>query len=119
MNGTPVNDGSPLGGGTPPSLNQYDESVGDPAPPFDPLRLCVFTTIALLAWVLGPAVVLVFALLGIVGYVKARHGGLLRSKCKLGDTRVVIAYLSLVALAAVAALVLWVLRLLPGFGAGG
>ena len=100
-------------------LNRFDDSVGRPAPPFDPLRLCVFTTIALLAWVLGPVVVLVFALVGIAGYVKARRGGLLRSKCKLGDTRVVIGYLSLVALAALAALVLWVLRLIPGFDAGG
>ncbi|MDP5226382.1 MULTISPECIES: hypothetical protein [Arthrobacter] len=97
-------------------LNQYDQSVGDPAPPFDPLRLCVFTTVALLAWVFGPVAVLAFAVIGILGYARARRGGLLRSKCKLGDTRLVIAYLSLVALAAAAALVFWVLRLLPGSG---
>ena len=61
--------------------------------PYDPLRLCVFATVALLAWLLGPVALVLFALLGAVGYVRARRAGLLRSRCKLGDTRVVIAYL--------------------------
>ena len=30
-------------------------------PPFDPLRLCVFTTVALLGWVLGPVALLGFS----------------------------------------------------------
>lgn len=100
-----------------PPLNQYDASVGDPAPPFDPLRLCVFTTIALLACVLGPIVVLAFALVAIAGYANARRGGLLRSRCKLGDTRLVLAYLSVVAVASAVAVPFWVMfwvRMLAG-----
>ena len=70
--------------------------------PYDPLRLCVFATVALIAWLLGPVAVAIFAVLGAVGYVRARRAGLLRSRCKLGDTRLVISYLVLVALAGVA-----------------
>ena len=66
--------------------------------PYDPLRLCVFATIALLAWLLGPVALVLFALLGAVGYVRARRAGLLHSRCKLGDTRVVIAYLVILVL---------------------
>jgi hypothetical protein len=69
-------------------------------PSFDPLRLCVFATVALLGWVLGPWALLGFAVLAIVGYARARRAGLLRSKCKLGDTRLVLAYLVVLALAA-------------------
>ena len=69
---------------------------------FDPLRLCVYATVALLAWLLGPVAVLGFATLGAVGYARARRAGLLRSRCKLGDTRLVIAYLVLLALAGAA-----------------
>ena len=71
-------------------LNRYDAAVGDPAPPFDPLRLCVYTTVALLACVLGPVALLSFAILAIAGYTRARRAGLLRSRCKLGDTRLVL-----------------------------
>jgi hypothetical protein len=74
----------------------------DAPPAHDPLRLCVMTTVALLAWVLGPVAVLVFAAVGAAGYVRARRAGLLRSRCKLGDTRIVIAYLVAVALVAAA-----------------
>ena len=69
-------------------------------PPFDPLRLCVFATVAVLGWVLGPWALLGFATLAIVGYGRARRAGLLRSKCKLGDTRLVLLYLVALALAA-------------------
>ncbi len=89
-------------------LNQYDPVVGDPAPAVDPLRLCVFTTIAVIACVLGPIAVLVFAVVAILGYARARRGGLLRSRCKLGDTRVVLAYLSVVAVAAAVAIPFWI-----------
>ncbi|MBM0127157.1 hypothetical protein IMY96_20585 [Pimelobacter simplex] len=60
----------------------------------DPLRLCVFATVALLGWLLGPVALLVFAALGFVGYARARRAGLLRSRCLLGDTRLVLAYLA-------------------------
>lgn len=98
-------------------LNQFDASVGHPAPPFDPLRLCVFTTVALIACVLGPIAVLGFAVIAIAGYAKARRQGLMRSKCKLGDTRLVLAYLSVIAVASAVGIPFWVMlwmRILGG-----
>ncbi len=77
-------------------------------PPFDPLRLCVFATVALLGWVLGPVALLGFSVLAIVGYTRARRQGLLRSRCKLGDTRLVLAYLVVLAGAAVVGIVVWI-----------
>ncbi|MEO3793236.1 hypothetical protein ABGB14_23745 [Nonomuraea sp. B10E15] len=74
--------------------------------PYDPLRLCVYATVALLAWLLGPWAVLAFAVLGFAGYWRARRAGLTRSKCLLRDTRLVLAYLALIGLAAIAAIVL-------------
>ncbi|GAA2208586.1 hypothetical protein GCM10009850_040440 [Nonomuraea monospora] len=77
----------------------------DAKEPYDPLRLCVYATVALLAWLLGPWAVLAFAALGFAGYWKARRAGLTRSKCFLRDTRLVLAYLGLLALVAVAAII--------------
>lgn len=76
------------------------------AAPYDPLRLCVFATIALLGWLLGPWALLGFAILAVVGYARARRAGLMRSRCKLGDTRLVLAYLVLLAGGAATAIVL-------------
>jgi hypothetical protein len=67
--------------------------------PYDPLRLCVYATVALLAWLLGPWAVAGFAVLGFAGYWRARRAGLTRSRCLLRDTRLVLAYLGLLALA--------------------
>jgi uncharacterized protein involved in response to NO len=67
---------------------------------YDPLRLCVFATVALLGWLLGPWALLAFSLLAVAGYARARRAGLLRSKCKLGDTRLVLLYLALLAVGA-------------------
>ena len=67
---------------------------------FDPLKLCVFATVALLGWVLGPWALLGFSVLAVTGYAKARREGLLRSRCKLGDTRLVLLYLVLLSAAA-------------------
>jgi hypothetical protein len=89
-------------------LNKYDDAVGQPAPPFDPLRLCVYTTVALLAVVLGPIALLGFALLAIAGYARARREGLLRSRCKLGDTRLVLAYLIVIATGAAVMIPFWI-----------
>ena len=61
----------------------------------DPLRLCIFATVALLGWLLGPVAVVGFAGLAFAGYWRARRAGLRRSRCKLGDTRLVLAYLGL------------------------
>lgn len=66
--------------------------------PYDPLRLCVYATIAVVAWLVGPLAVVGFALLGFAGYWRARRAGLTRSKCVLRDTRVVLAYLAVIAL---------------------
>lgn len=68
--------------------------------PPDPLRLCVYATVAALAWWLGPFALLAFAALGLAGYLRARRAGLTRSKCVLRDTRLVIAYLAVLAAAA-------------------
>lgn len=61
--------------------------------PFDPLRLCIYTTVALLGWLLGPFAVIWFGVLGLLGYWKAHQAGLTRSRCALGDVRIVLAYL--------------------------
>lgn len=74
--------------------------------PYDPLRLCVYATVALLAWLLGPWAVAAFAGLGLAGYIRARRAGLLHSKCALRDTRLVIAYLGVIAVVAIAGIVL-------------
>ena len=90
-------------------LNRRDESVDDPprASPFDALRLCVFATIAAIAAVTGPIAVLVFSGVAIAGYARARRAGLLRSRCKLGDTRLVLLYLSVLAAASLLAIPFW------------
>ncbi|MBX3088407.1 MAG: hypothetical protein KF742_07935 [Cryobacterium sp.] len=93
-------------------LNQRDASVGEPAPPFDPLRLCVFTTVALIACLTGPFAVLAFSLVAIAGYSKARRAGLLRSRCKLGDTRLVLAYLAVIAVLSAVAIPFWVMLII-------
>jgi hypothetical protein len=69
-----------------------DSPVPRPAT-YDPLRFCIFTTVALLAWMLGPLAVLAFSGLGFWAYASARRRGLLRSKCLLRDTRLTMAYL--------------------------
>lgn len=93
------------------SLNRFDGTVGLPAAaaPYDPLRLCVFTTIALITCVFGPIALAVFAGIAIAGYAKARRNGLLRSKCKLGDTRNVLAYLIVLEVLAIVAAPFWVM----------
>ena len=66
------------------------------ATPSDPLRLCVFTTIAVLSWLLTPPLVVVWmATLGLLGYTRAYRRGLTRSNCLLRDVRLVLLYLTL------------------------
>lgn len=74
------------------------DPVAEPKPElFDPLRLCIYTTIGVLSWLLTPYVVSAFfSGVALFAYFKARRRGLVRSKCKLGDTRLVMAYLGLV-----------------------
>ncbi|WP_256276252.1 hypothetical protein [Arthrobacter sp. HMSC08H08] len=93
-----------------PALNQrITDGLPEPAQPFDPLRLCIFATIALLTCIFGPLSLLFFSILGIRGYAKARREGLMKSKCKLGDTKRVIAYLTTLAVLAAALTPLWVM----------
>ena len=74
---------------------------------YDPLRYCIYTTIVLIAWLVTPALALAaFAGLGVAAYVRARRNGLTKSRCYLGDTRLVIAYLTLL-LVIGAAVSLW------------
>lgn len=83
------------------------------AAPFDPLRLCIFATVALLGWLAGPVAVIVFAGVGFAGYVRARRAGLTQSKCYLRDTRLVLAYLAALVVAAVVGLAGWAMGWLP------
>ncbi|MEN3538671.1 hypothetical protein AAH991_26405 [Microbispora sp. ZYX-F-249] len=104
--------GEPGDGETGPTGVVYEQALaaqasgGGQANPYDPLKLCVYATVALLAWLFGAWAVLGFAALGFAGYWRARRAGLTRSKCYLRDTRLVLAYLGLIALVAAAALVL-------------
>lgn len=82
------------------SVNNLPAEKMTEAAPYDPLRLCIFATIALLGWIGGPWVLALLAALGFAGYWKARRGGLLTSKCFLRDTRLVLAYLALLLAAA-------------------
>lgn len=74
--------------------------------PFDPLRLCVFATVAALGWLFGPLALLVFAVVGYLGYARARRRGLTSSRCRLRDTRLVLAYLAVLILVSALAIVL-------------
>ena len=63
---------------------------------FDPLRFCIFTTIALLTWIVGPALaVMLMSGMGLWAYARAWQQGLRQSKCFLRDPRLIIGYLSL------------------------
>ena len=87
----------------PRATHTLSPAVDDPtARPYDPLRLCVFATVATLGWLIGPAALLFFAALGFTGYWKARRAGLTRSQCLLRDTRLVLGYLAILAIVACA-----------------
>ncbi len=88
-------------------------AVGGPGRPgvtgFDPLHLCIYTTICLIAWlVTPPAAAMVFSAIALRGYGRARRAGLLSSRCLLGDTRLVLAYLAVVFVASTAVTVVTV-----------
>ncbi|MGC3995874.1 MAG: hypothetical protein QM779_17455 [Propionicimonas sp.] len=113
MSETPEEAASRIARGPAPSSLIPDGAAGAPADaakPFDPLRLCIFATIALLGWLFGPLAVLVFAAVGFAGYWRARRAGLTRSRCYLRDTRLVLTYLFLLAAAGAWGLVVLVQR---------
>lgn len=61
---------------------------------YDPIRFCIFTTVALIAWVFGPPVaVTAMSGLGLWAYRDAWRKGLRETKCFLRDPRLVMAYL--------------------------
>lgn len=61
---------------------------------YDPLRFCIFTTIALIAWAFGaPFAVLLMSGMGLLAYANAWRQGLRQSKCFLRDPRLVMGYL--------------------------
>jgi hypothetical protein len=98
-----------IASGPPPSqlvpASRGAEPGAEPQPetaaPYDPLRLCVYATIALLGWLGGPVTLIVFSVIGFAGYWKAWRGGLKRSKCWLRDTRLVLAYFAVLTVAGV------------------
>lgn len=102
--------------GPPPSsyLSGHGPDQTVPTPegpkPFDPLRLCIFTTVALLGWVFGPLALAVFSGVAFAGYWRARRAGLTRSRCYLRDTRLVLTYLAVLFLVGVGGSVWWGLR---------
>jgi uncharacterized membrane protein YczE len=68
-----------------------------PAMSFDPIRFCVYTTVALLAWLVSPPVmVMAMSGLGLWAYWRAVRAGLTRSKCVLRNPKLVLLYLGTV-----------------------
>jgi hypothetical protein len=68
-----------------------------PSVTFDPIRFCVYTTVALLAWLVSPPVmVMAMSGLGLWAYSRAVRAGLTRSKCVLRNPKLVLLYLGTV-----------------------
>ena len=73
---------------------------------FDPVRFCAMTTVALIAWVVGPpACVMLMSALGLWAYVRAIRGGLRESRCVLKRPALVLGYLGVAFLGGAIALV--------------
>ena len=84
----------------------YDR-LSTPRPSLDPLRYCVMTTVALLAWLLSPPVVVVaMGAFGFFMYWQAIRAGLTRSRCVLRHPMLVLGYLALASAAGIAGIVL-------------
>ena len=76
---------------------QQAPAPATPPSTFDPIRFCVYTTVALLAWLVSPPVmVMAMSGLGLWAYWRAVRGGLTRSKCVLRNPRLVLLYLGTV-----------------------
>jgi len=81
----------------------------------DPLPLCVYTTVALIAWIVTPALTAaVFGAAGFHAYWRSWRAGLRRSDCVLRDPRLVMLYLGLITLAGLAWTVIRGLRWIHG-----
>lgn len=80
-------------------LAQHEAPLVAPAVK-DPLPLCVYATVALLAWLFSPPLtVAAFAALGLRAYWRAWRAGLRRSSCFLRDPRLVMLYLAVLLVA--------------------
>jgi len=93
----------------------FPQASDSPALPatIDPIRYCVYTTVALLAWLVSPPVMVVaMSGLGLAAYWRAVRGGLTRSKCVLRNPRLVLLYLATVFTGGAVGLVLEISRLL-------
>ncbi len=75
------------------------EALGPNRAAYDPLRFCIFTTVAILAWAAGPPAVGLFSSLGLVAYLRAARQGLRGSRCFLRNVWLVTTYLGLAFLA--------------------
>jgi hypothetical protein len=86
----------------------------NPAPAgraFDPVRFCAMTTVALIAWLLGPpACVMIMSALGLWAYVRAVRGGWRESRCVLRRPALVLGYLGLAFVGGAVALVMQLVR---------
>ena len=79
-------------------------------PSIDPVRFCAMTTVALIAWLLGPPVcVMIMSALGLWAYARAMRAGLRESRCVLRRPALVLGYLALAFAGGVFALVRHVL----------
>ena len=87
-----------------------------PTVTFDPIRFCVYTTVALLAWIVSPPVmVMAMSGLGLWAYSRAVRAGLTRSKCVLRNPKLVLAYLGTVFAAGGVGLGFEIVRLVQRF----
>ena len=63
---------------------------------FDPVHFCAMTTVALIAWLVGPPVcVMIMSALGLWAYARAMRAGLRESRCVLRRPALVLGYLAL------------------------
>jgi len=84
-------------------LAQHEAAPAVAAAVKDPLPLCVYATVALLAWLFSPPLtVAAFAALGLRAYWRAWRAGLRRSSCFLRDPRLVMLYLAVLLVAGLA-----------------
>lgn len=87
-----------------------------PTVTFDPIRFCVYTTVALLAWIASPPVmVMAMSGLGLWAYWRAVRAGLTRSKCVLRNPKLVLLYLGTVFAAGAVGLAFEIVRVVQRF----
>lgn len=63
--------------------------------PADPVRFCVLTTVALIAWLIGPpACIMLMSALGLWAYRNAMRAGLTETTCYLKRPVLAMSYLA-------------------------